>query len=177
MKVGEWRFLASIGFSFLLSAGIASGENESSSTSSFTQTRKTIETTGNGSGGGQSDTTVVGSEAVRGVSAATKFVPKFKERLKNYREQLVMGETKGWLTAAELRTFNQELDRLDELEHRVRTEGYQKAGVDLLESKVTLFNGALHKASTKQAQVVKPTTTATKPGHTIKTSKPAKLKK
>lgn len=142
-------------------AALASVAEDADSQSSVTRRQTIIQSTKSESGSGSgasavSSETSVESSGVRGVAGANKFVPKFRQRLDTYREQIQMGETKGWLTADEVARFRQEHARLEELEDKTRTGGYQKADVDNLEAQITKFNGDLHKASNKPAAAAAP---------------------
>lgn len=73
---------------------------------------------------------------------------KYKERLKNFKEQLKMGETKGWLTDKEILEFKEKIDVLEQMEKKISAKGYPKAETDNMEKMFTLYNQQFHKAST-----------------------------
>lgn len=94
---------------------------------------------------------VEGQSGVLGFRTANKFAPHFKDRLNTYAEQMEMARTKGWLNAAQLSTFQSELDRLNALEASVAAKGFVKPDVDDLDKQITKFNADFTTASGKQS--------------------------
>ncbi len=86
---------------------------------------------------------------------------KFKERLKNLRQQNDTAQSKGWITADEHAKFNAEVDRLTSVEATVEAAGFPKADLDDLEKQVTKLNSDLSTASTKQPKTTATTATTT----------------
>ena len=135
-------------------------------TTSQTKVQKTPETN---SGSSSATTTVT-----RGVGFknANKVEFKYKERIKNFEEQLVMGKQKGWLTDQEILEFREKLDVLIDLEKTVSGKDYPKADLDKMEKMFTLYNEQFHKAATTpmvKKSVQKKPTKSSKP--TSKTTK------
>ncbi len=100
---------------------------------------------------------------------------KFKERLKNLRQQNDTALSKGWINADEHTRFNTEVDRLTSVEARVEAAGFPKPDLDDLEKQVTKLNSDLSTASTKQPKTTATTTTTTTAKKTA--AGDAKLKK
>lgn len=121
------------------------------------------------------------SQYFRGVSFrnANKVEFKYKERLKNYREQLKMGIEKNWLTSQEVQEFKEKLDVLAKLEKKVSARKYPKKEVDHMEKMFTLYNQQFHKASTTPMEKkVKKEKKVTTKSEKVKTkSKKSKVKK
>lgn len=116
-------------------------------TTSQTKVEKTPETkSGSETVSGSSSATTV----TRGVGFknANKVEFKYKERIKNFEEQLVMGKKKGWLTNQEILEFREKLDVLIDLEKTVSGKGYPKEELDKMEKMFTLYNEQFHKAAT-----------------------------
>lgn len=86
---------------------------------------------------------------------------KFKERLKNIRQQNDTALSKGWITADEHTKFNGEVDRLTSVEATVEAAGFPKADLDDLEKQVTKLNADLSTASNKQPKTTATTKTTT----------------
>jgi hypothetical protein len=83
------------------------------------------------------------------------FAFKYKERFRNYSEQITTGETKGWLTAAKATEFRTKLQDLKVQEAAAGKNGYPKADIDALDKVVTKFNQDL-----SDAEQTKPAATA-----------------
>ena len=135
-------------------------------TTSQTKVQKTPET--------NSGSTSTTSTVTRGVGFknANKEEFKYKERIKNFEEQLVMGKQKGWLTDQEILEFREKLDVLIDLEKTVSGKDYPKADLDKMEKMFTLYNEQFHKAATTpmaKKSVQKKPTKSSKP--TSKTTK------
>jgi hypothetical protein len=96
-----------------------------------------------------------------GFKGANTFAPKYKERIGNYREQIQMGRTKGWLTSAQADHFDAELDRLTALEAKAAAANYAQAELTAVEKAFTTFNIELSSASTAGAKPAAATTTKT----------------
>lgn len=86
-----------------------------------------------------------------GFKDANVFNPKYKERLKNFQEQLDMGLAKGWITEKEGAQFKARLETLKEIEKKVSAARYPKADLDDMEKQFTLYNQDFYKASNKPA--------------------------
>jgi hypothetical protein len=72
-------------------------------------------------------------------STLTKF-PNFAKRLANMKDQINLGGSRGWLTAAELGQLNSVHDRLANLLRSHEIGGLSKIEIDDLEKQFTLFN-------------------------------------
>lgn len=122
-------------------------------TTSQTKVQKTPET--------KSDSTTTTVTRGVGFKNSNKVEFKYKERIKNFEEQLVMGKKKGWLTDQEILEFREKLDVLIDLEKTVSGKEYPKAELDKMEKMFTLYNEQFHKAATtpmaKKAVQKKPT--------------------
>ena len=93
---------------------------------------------------------------------------KYKERVKNYKEQLKMGKEKGWLTDQEILEFREKISVLEQMEKKLSAKGYPKKETDKMEKMFTLYNQQFHKASTtpmskKKKSVSKPEKKAANP--------------
>ena len=135
-------------------------------TTSQTKVQKTPETNS-----GSTSTTTTVTRGV-GFKNANKVEFKYKERIKNFEEQLVMGKQKGWLTDQEILEFREKLDVLIDLEKTVSGKDYPKADLDKMEKMFTLYNEQFHKAATTpmaKKSVQKKPTKSSKP--TSKTTK------
>ncbi len=106
------------------------------------------------------DETTYSSSGV-GFKGANKFAPKYKERIKTYKDQIQMGLTKGWLTQAQADQFSAELVRLGELDAKCEKEGYVQPGVDDLDKQFTKFNMEFSRAGSTPPPAAKPATTTT----------------
>ncbi|MFN8659956.1 MAG: hypothetical protein U0105_26710 [Candidatus Obscuribacterales bacterium] len=106
------------------------------------------------------DETTYSSSGV-GFKGANKFAPKYKERIRTYKDQIQMGLTKGWLTQAQADQFSAELVRLGELDAKCEKEGYVQPGVDDLDKQFTKFNMEFSRAGSTPAPAAKPATTTT----------------
>lgn len=88
------------------------------------------------------------------------FVPKFKERIKNLKEQVDFSLGKGFITQDESAQFHSRLTQLHAQEEDLAKKGYPKGELDVLEKGITGLNSDLFKASNKPA-ADKPGTTTT----------------
>jgi hypothetical protein len=86
-----------------------------------------------------------------GFKGSNIFDPKYKQRLKNYAEQIEMGMTRGWLSPEQGTHFKTELERLTKLEATVSAAGYPKEQLDDLEKQVTQFNIDLTSAGSQKS--------------------------
>lgn len=107
-----------------------------------------------------------------GFKNANVFNPKYKERIGTYEEQIQMGITKGWLTAAEAEQFKTRLEGMKKQEADFAAKGWVKADVDVIDKVFTQFNMDLHKASNKPAASAassssSSSTTTAKPADTV----------
>ncbi|HEY9784098.1 MAG TPA: hypothetical protein V6D17_01765 [Candidatus Obscuribacterales bacterium] len=106
-------------------------------------------TTTVGPDGSVTHTETVEQKGMLGFQHSNKVALKYKERLKNYGEQIELGLTKGWLTADQAASFKKELARLSEIESQVSAKGYPKAETDILEKDFTKFNADLSAVATQ----------------------------
>lgn len=74
---------------------------------------------------------------------------KYKQRFDTYSEQIEMGVTKGWLTAAQAETFKTRLAELRSVESAAGHAGYPDADIAKLDKLTTKFNEDLSSASSK----------------------------
>jgi hypothetical protein len=65
---------------------------------------------------------------------------KYKERFRNYAEQIDNAQTKGWLNAEKAGQYKNRLEQLRTLEASAGKNGYPKSDVDALDQAVTKFN-------------------------------------
>jgi len=84
---------------------------------------------------------------------------KYKQRFDNYSEQIEMGVTKGWLTAAQADAFKTRLAELRSVESAAGHSGYPDADVAKLDKMTTKFNEDLSSASSKPAATTSSATT------------------
>lgn len=84
-----------------------------------------------------------------GVHEANRIEFKYKERLKNWGEQIQMGITRGWLSESDAGIFKDRLEKLRTLEADVSSKGYPKPELDDMEKQFTKFNQDLSDAGTK----------------------------
>lgn len=89
------------------------------------------------------------SRGYGGVRDANRIEFKYKERLKNWGEQIQMGITRGWLSEADAGIFKDRLEKLRTLEADVSSKGYPKPELDDMEKQFTKFNQDLSDAGTK----------------------------
>ena len=90
-----------------------------------------------------------GSESSASDSVTLKFAPKFKERIKNLKEQIDFSLTKGFITADQAAALTTRQGQLAGQEAELAKSGYPKPALDDLEKAITLLNSDLHKASQK----------------------------
>ena len=77
---------------------------------------------------------------------------KYKQRLKDWTEQINTGLSKGWLSADAGQKMRDRVAALRTLEASVRAKGYPKADLDDMEKQFTQFNIDLsHASETKPA--------------------------
>jgi hypothetical protein len=65
---------------------------------------------------------------------------KYRQRIKDMREQLDNGLSKGWISSAKGEQLKQELSDVDTLETGVSSQGFPKEPTNDLEKKVTALN-------------------------------------
>ena len=82
---------------------------------------------------------------------------KYKERFRNYTEQISTGESKGWLRADQAANFRSQLDGLKTQEAAAGRNGYPKGDIDSLDKAQTKFNQDLSDAEQKQPAKVEAT--------------------
>lgn len=104
---------------------------------------------------------------------------KYKQRFDTYSEQIEMGVTKGWLTAAQAETFKTRLAELRSVESAASHSGYPDADIAKLDKLTTKFNEDLSSASSKPAATTSSaaSTTITKPTTAKTTTKKTTTKK
>jgi hypothetical protein len=76
---------------------------------------------------------------------------KYKQRFDNYAEQIDMGVSKGWLTAAEANGFKTRLAELRSVEATANKAGYPADQIANLDKLTTKFNEDLSSSSQKTA--------------------------
>jgi hypothetical protein len=76
---------------------------------------------------------------------------KYKQRLKNWHEQIDTGVSKGWLSADKAQEMRNRLAQLTTLEASVRSKGYPKPDLDDMEKQFNQFNIDLSHASETKA--------------------------
>lgn len=84
-----------------------------------------------------------------GFRGANRIEFKYKERLKNWGEQIQMGINKGWLSEADAGIFKERLEKLRALETEVSSKGYPKPELDDMEKQFTRYNQDLSDAGSK----------------------------
>lgn len=90
-----------------------------------------------------------------GIKESNKFAFKYKERLKNLKEQINLALTKAWLTPDQGEIFFGKLTRLEILEGGLSAKDYPQPETNELEKAITLLNSDLYTvmnraSSTKQ---------------------------
>jgi hypothetical protein len=75
-----------------------------------------------------------------GFKGANVFAPKYKQRLKNWREQIELGTQKGFLKPEDAERFNNVLNRLTQLEADLAAKNYPKEETDSMEQDFNAFN-------------------------------------
>lgn len=97
---------------------------------------------GNASSGGSSSSSSSSSEYFRGYGGkgANVFAAKYKERLRNWREQLELGLSRGFLQASDADKYKAWLDQLTAQDADLSAKGYPKAETDDMEQKFNAFN-------------------------------------
>lgn len=150
--------------------------NSSSNTSggsggSSSGTTGSGENSNSGSSSSTSSTEVIEQSGVAGFKRSNKFAPKYKERIQNYRMQIEMGISKGWLSHEDGEKFSKQLGRLAALEATVAESNYSsKPEIDDLDKQFTKFNMEFTNAGQKKStpattpsSVVPPAAATTKP--------------
>jgi hypothetical protein len=74
---------------------------------------------------------------------------EYRQRLKDLKEQIEMGTTKGWIDADQAASLNAEHDRLVKATKKAKEAGWPKDQVDPLEKDVTAFSARVSKALSK----------------------------
>jgi len=115
-----------------------------------------------GMGGHSSSSSTISVEEVKG------FAFKYKERFRNYTEQITLGETKGWLTADQAAKFRSQLEDLKAEEAAAGKNGYPKGDIDRLDKTQTKFNQDLSTAEQTKPARVEPTKTEPAKGESTK---------
>ena len=77
---------------------------------------------------------------------------KYKERFRNYEEQIDNAQTKGWLTAEKTSQYKDRLEQLKTQEASAGKNGYPKSDVDALDQAVTKFNMDLTNSEQKKSK-------------------------
>lgn len=75
-----------------------------------------------------------------GVKDANVFAAKYKERLKNWREQIELGLSRGFLQPADADKYKAWLDQLTAQDAEFSAKGYPKPETDDMEQKFNAFN-------------------------------------
>jgi hypothetical protein len=75
-----------------------------------------------------------------GVKDANVFNAKYKERLKNWREQIELGLSRGFLQPTDADKYKAWLDQLTAEDADLSAKGYPKAETDDMEQKFNAFN-------------------------------------
>lgn len=109
-----------------------------------------------------------------GFQGSNVFAPKYKQRLKNWREQIELGAQKGFLKPADVERFNIVLNRLTELDAGLSAKNYPKEETDSMEQDFNAFNVDLTQAMqpAPQPATTPATVTTTKPISTAATVAP-----
>ncbi len=115
--------------------------NSSSSSSSSSSSN------GGDTSGGDSS---FSSETIRTEKPSIFFVPKFKQRIMDLKDQITLGQKNGYLTNEEVAAFMERDNQLLQQEEDLARKNYPKAQLDELEKAITLLNGDLFKASNKK---------------------------
>lgn len=89
-----------------------------------------------------------------GFQGANVFAPKYKQRLKNWREQIELGAQKGFLKPADIERFNNVLARLTQLDADLAAKNYPKEETDSMEQDFNAFNVDLTQAMQPAPQPV-----------------------
>lgn len=87
------------------------------------------------------------------VTIKRKFVPKFKERIRNLGEQIQMAQGKGFIGSQEANAFMDRQAKLLIQEQEAAKKEFQKEDMDKLETDITVLNGDLFKAMRKSDPV------------------------
>lgn len=87
------------------------------------------------------------------VTITRKFVPKFKERIKNLAEQIQMAQSKGFIEPEKAKDFLAEQAKLLQQEEAAAKNNFPKEELDKLETAITVLNGNLFKAMRKNDPV------------------------
>jgi hypothetical protein len=77
---------------------------------------------------------------------------KYKERFRNYAEQIDNAQTKGWLNAEKASQYKDRLEQLKAQEASAGKNGYPKSDVDALDQAVTKFNMDLTNSEKKESK-------------------------
>ncbi len=91
-----------------------------------------------------------------GSTNSNVFVPKYRERLQAWTEQIGTGRDRGWLTPAEVDRFTGEHARLAALNINMEAQNYPKAETDSMEHQFNSFNVLLSQAMSKPIPTVAP---------------------
>lgn len=134
----------------VLAVGTITAGYAQDSSYSRVETRSSSTTTSSSTSTGSSDKANQGSSSETVTFTDKKvFVPKFKERIKNLREQVDFSLGKSFISKDESSTFHSRLDQLHAQEEDLAKRGYPKTELDDLEKGITGLNSDLFKASNK----------------------------
>ena len=124
-------------------SGSGSGSNSSGAAAS--------ESVNSQSSTSSSSSEVIEQSGMMGLKNSNKFVPNYKKRIETYKQQIALGLSKGWLSAADGDKYTQELARLTELETAVCAKNYLKPDLDDLDRQFTKFNMEFTNAGQKKS--------------------------
>jgi hypothetical protein len=130
-------------------------------------------------GGGSSSSSSSSSEYFRGygVKGANVFAAKYKERLRNWREQIELGLSRGFLQPSDAEKYKAWLDQLTAQDTELSAKGYPKAETDDMEQKFNAFNVDFTNAmQPKATPAAKPTPAAVTPPSTVPPKAPPAIK-
>jgi hypothetical protein len=83
-----------------------------------------------------------------GFKDSNRFDPKYKERIKNWREQMELGLQRGFLKPADADRFRPALEHLTSLEADLAGKNYPKPDTDAMEQEFNAFNVQFTQAMT-----------------------------
>jgi hypothetical protein len=134
----------------VLAVGTITTSYAQESSYSRVETRSSSTTSSSSTSTGSSDKSNQGASSETVTFADKKvFVPKFKERIKNLREQVDFSLGKTFISKDESSKFHSRLDQLHAQEEDLAKRGYPKSELDDLEKGITGLNSDLFKASNK----------------------------
>lgn len=96
------------------------------------------------------------SSSSESTTEVKKFAPKFRQRLKDIKEQINTGVTKGWITQDQADQLKKQHDEVAAFEVEVRSKGYPRKQEDQLEQQVTELNQSVQSAIAKSSASKEP---------------------